>query len=621
MRISTTYYGKYQNWSGIALSDLDRDFARFKADGVEVIILCTFWNVLETSRGVYSDDVFNRLLLIGDHAKDHGLKVVHNIHTWYSGNNVPNYIGNQRNTFFYPDAREDWLAFVKEYITRLDKDYVEGFQLCNELGLNQYPNWINYDGTISKDDFYSWMQDTYNAGKTVTSKPLSGRYGMIQSSPTYLEDRVIQVWDYMCLNYYDGIDTQSTYAGLKARTERFKALGKDTWITECGLKTSNDEAQRALYEKVLGWFFELGIVMTVAWWWSHYTGPASDAVYYNIADGLGNPRLAYYELIKYSSIPTPLPIGISSIPRKQEQGSIYSTESIDDVITVMDVEDLTVWRMTFPYSFQGWESFIQYYLDNCDYEVIIDYYHTTGRVLSDAEWQQSMARGLEIMEKFKSYADRIWLEPQNEQLSGSLPDKVIVRSQEFVTAARNAGYTNRIVSNVFWRTPLKDMAAVVDPLDKFYSGQHIYFFEAGAPAVTMTSAKKMMQDALDVGVKIVNTEIGADTTGQQRFTEEGVAMVTEFMQWCADRKIGNTVWTMYGDYDYEKYKSLGLEFPEGGETLSVEYENKETTTQTIEIGKDEMVLTFMVRETVVIPVGEKKMITVQDGERLRGVPT
>ena len=589
MRIATTYYGSYQNWAGISDTDLDRDFARFKTDGVEVVTLCTFWNVLETTQGTYSDTVFNRLLHIGDKAKEHGLKVIHNIHTWYSGSNVPSYIGNQADTFKDATKRQDWLNFVKVFITRLDKDYVEEFQLCNELGLNQYDEpakWINWDGSISKDTFYSWIQDTYDAGKTVTSKPLSGRYGMIQSSPTYLEDRVIRVWDSMCLNYYDGIDTQSNYAGLKNRIDRFRALGKDTWITEFGLKTINNENQRAMYEKLLGWFYELGIVLVTAWWWSPYAGPASDAIYYNIADGSGNPRPAYYELFKYVPVEKTLPIGLSSIPRKQDMGSIYTTASIDDVIAVMDAENLTIWRMSFPYSFQSWESFIQYYLDNCPYDVIVDYYHTTGKVLSDTEWAQSMARGLEIMEKFKLYSDRMWLEPQNEQLQGTLPDKVILRSQEFVTAARSAGYSNRIVSNVFWRTPLKDMAVINDPLNQFYSGQHIYFFDGGVTAVTMASAKKIMQDALDAGVKILNTEIGADTDGQQFFTELGVGMVSEFMRWGTSEDIGNAVWTMYGAYDYPKYKQLGLTFPTGGEGLSFVNE----TTKTVVVYKRPIVL-------------------------------
>jgi len=297
MRYSLTYYGNYQDWSQITDATLDRDFKRFKDDGIELIILPTFWNAVESTRGTYSQAVVSRLNHIVDKAAAYNLKVIHNIHTWSTGSNVPSYIGNQRETFKDAAKRTDWLNFVKAFITQLDKPNVEGYQLCNELGLNQYPNWINADGSITPEMFYSWMRDTYMAGKSVTSKPLAPRFGMIQAGPTYLIDETIKIWDYICLNYYDGIDTQSTLQGLIDRSTRFANLGKHTWITEYGLKTQDDEAQRKLYAKVLSYFTQIGAHTAVNWWWSGLRGPATDdARYYNVADGSGIPRPAYYEI-------------------------------------------------------------------------------------------------------------------------------------------------------------------------------------------------------------------------------------------------------------------------------------------------------------------------------------
>lgn len=894
MRIGTTYYGNYQSWSGIPDSVLEKDFQRFKDDGVEIVILCTFWNAIESTQGNYNQSVFDRLKHITSKANEYGLKVVHNIHTWSTGSNVPSYIGNQRDTFLDNVKKGHWLDFVGKFIEELDAENVEGFQLCNELGLNQYSGWINENGDISNYKFYEWMKDTYNAGRAVTDKPLSGRFGMVQSMPTYLEDRVIQIWDYMSLNYYDGIDSQSNEQGIVDRVNRFKALGKDTWITEYGLRTTNDENQRALYERVLQFFQDAGIKTATAWWWSGQTGLGYTE--YNIADGSGNPRPAYNEMLtkvkrklpklnglsgsvdsledidnviaflkehklncyriafnpqwttgsrpwhetsqygpdgktkidyflnhpdfqdkyliidrthmtdqstggelpytgtatrswntvrqnaldmvalygdrenvgieyineywwsnmypycealskeirrlatkcflinnkhniandwdrhkrenptldrfgmhwyfsndtsdynklseykrhmqmamdnelvpicntemgahhqeqnyfnaenvgrfneaiihaqdkpigiliwcnhnlnnttKYLQLglrfdllstepdttPTTTPIGLSSYPRKQDYaGSPYHTDAIDEVISVMNDENLTAWRMTFKNDFADWEQFIQYYLDNCPYELIVDYYHLAPNQMTEAQWTESMSKGLEIANAFSDYADRIWLEPLNEQ---KFVSTFVDKAQAFVDLIRGAGHRHRIVMNVFWEPYITALASVIDPLNRFYTGQHIYFYSNGTTqnwhvgGGDSRDATKLMQDALDAGLKLVNTEIGADSAGQAYFTSEMVGVVNEFMAWCQERGIGNHVWTLYGDHDYPKYEELGLEFPTGGEEVSFVYNNEGNDDTTLYARK-----ITIVERPIVIPAGESLTITLEEGEEI-----
>ena len=257
-------------------------------------------------------------------------------------------------------------------------------------------------------------------------------------------------------------------------------------------------------------------------------------------------------------------VGLSSIPRQQSTSSPFAISSIDKVIAVMNQAHLNIWRMAFPpddsrfpYSMQL--QFIQYYLDHCSYDLIVDYYHfPTMHLLTASEWADSISRGLQILDHFRDYQDRIWIEPQNEQLDSALE----VRTQQFVDAVRNAGFTNNIVANVFWRTPIENMASVHDPLNKFWTGQHIYFYSAGTTQNwNLQSAESLMQRGIDAGLKMINTEIGADTDGQAYFTPSMVSMVNSFMTWCADRGIGNNVWTLYGDYDYPIYQSLELNFP------------------------------------------------------------
>lgn len=57
----------------------------------------------------------------------------------------------------------------------------------------------------------------------------------------------------------------------------------------------------------------------------------------------------------------------------------------------------------------------------------------------------------------------------------------------------------------------------------------------------------------------------------------------------------------------------------GSEDMSVNFENKESGPQTLQVGKDETVTTFVPRDTVVVPAGETRTIELQPGERIRGI--
>ena len=259
----------------------------------------------------------------------------------------------------------------------------------------------------------------------------------------------------------------------------------------------------------------------------------------------------------FAQTTSPVYSGISSIPRQQGRTSPYALSSIDEVISVMNAEHLNIWRMSFEPTFNEWRTFIQYYFDHCSYDLIVEpnhYYYQT--LMSDSQWASGTSRCLEILEYFSDYQDRLWIEPQNEQLTD-----ITYETQQFVNAVRGAGYTNNVVSNVFWRptsitVAFQKMAQINDPLDKFWTGQHFYFDQ-----ISLSSAMNYMQDGLDLGLKMINTEIGADARETNYFDQSEVDDLNDFMQWCADRGVGNTVWLMYGDYDYPTYQNFDLEFP------------------------------------------------------------
>lgn len=312
MRIGITYFGNYWDYWGLSEAVMDRDFSLIKNSGIDSIIICSRWDNLQSGTGEYTSthiERLNRIRAVRNRAFARGLTVIFNIHTVLSGGNVPSYVGNQRETFKQPSLRQAWLDFVHYYVSELDAPGVEEFQLCNELGLNTWSGSLNYDGSITPQMYYDWMLDTYNAGRAVTQKPLSGRWGMAQTHGGVLEDRVVDVWDHMCVNYYEGIDTYNHESYMQTLVDRFTSRGKATWVTEYGRKSpavndpftiteQNDVDQANRYRDVLDIFTRCGIASAHNWWYSGQKGTADygwNCFNYNTQE----PRPSFYVMLGY----------------------------------------------------------------------------------------------------------------------------------------------------------------------------------------------------------------------------------------------------------------------------------------------------------------------------------
>jgi hypothetical protein len=318
LRTGLTYYGNYQDWSGIPDSVLDRDFARFQNDGIKLILLPVFWNSAEGSTpGSYKTEVFSRLNHIIDKAREYGIKVVMNIHTWYTGTNVPSYAENQRNTIVNSTIRQYWLNFVKYFIRALDKENVESFQVFNELSHH------SWSMNVTQDQFYDFCISTFEAARSVTYKPISARWG--GDGTNGMEDRFYGIFDYFCTNYYDAYNEPSQLQNI---FNKVRLYNRDLWITEYGLATSDDQAQAQRYESNLSLFKSVGIHTAVNWWWSGLRGVGETR--YNIADGSGNPRPAYYVVVSYNEGEVFLLVSITSSPIRvtvNVNGRDYATDT------------------------------------------------------------------------------------------------------------------------------------------------------------------------------------------------------------------------------------------------------------------------------------------------------
>ena len=250
--------------------------------------------------------------------------------------------------------------------------------------------------------------------------------------------------------------------------------------------------------------------------------------------------------------------GWSSYPRTQS--GTYTTNAIDQIIQTMDENGLNIYRMAFN-DFRDIDTvvipYVQYFIDHCNYDIIIDFYHQYPMAeLTSTQLSEVISRGLAIAEHFNNNP-RIILEPVNERTNTNLPSQI----QTFIDEIRDAGYTYRICVNK-WEHSWDSFATINDPLDRFYTGYH-YYFNSGA----WSSAESQMTSALNLGLKLINTEIGADYNEYSQFSQSEVDRVNEFCNWCEARGIGNTIWMCYGEGNLPTYINLGLRNPLTGSLI------------------------------------------------------
>lgn len=265
--------------------------------------------------------------------------------------------------------------------------------------------------------------------------------------------------------------------------------------------------------------------------------------------------------INYSALDATAPhfFGCSSYP-KTSSGA-YSTGTIDSVISTMNTNDFNIYRMSIYYTQDDTtrDEMVRYFLEHCSYNLIVcRHVYNPGGSYSSSDWVNVKAWTLDLLATFSNYQNRLWVEPINEAGNGDLSTQI----QTIVTATRSAGYTANLVFNK-WKQSWSSLASVNDPLDKTYFGYHFYF-----NSWSLSSAKSQMQSAMSLGLKIINTEIGADFNEASQFDQSEVVEVNDFSTWCKSNGISNTVWMRYGLENFSKYKSLGLVNPLTGNTVS-----------------------------------------------------
>jgi hypothetical protein len=236
-----------------------------------------------------------------------------------------------------------------------------------------------------------------------------------------------------------------------------------------------------------------------------------------------------------------------------------STGQIDNIINTMKANGLNIYRMSAnpqwsdgPHPYHP--EYIQYFLDHTpsNWVIIVDRNHIyppteTSASSARSNWDDVRNSIFEVLAKYPNNP-RVMVELINEYVSSDFYQLM----QGLVNEIRAAGYTNPIVVDK-WNQP---WTVIKDPLDTTYQGYHFYF-----NSWSVSGAISQMRTAQSKGIKIINTEVGADFNEYRSFTTSTVAELNDFLSQCANMGIGNTVWMNENLNNMPTYQSLDLVFP------------------------------------------------------------
>lgn len=312
---------------------IERDFTRFENDGITLICVLIRWSEFELTEGVYSTTRFANLLNVISKAHDHNIDVLVNIHTVYTGGNVPQFIlgadgnGNLKNMFqyyykydpvgldwdeqidnsaYYSDNRDIFEDFILHLIDQVDAyDNVIGVQFMNET-VNLY--WTNVAWYAGITAWNAFINDMCTRIRVVSSMPLSIRLACNASYSGY-NTTTLGYLDFASFNWYSN---WHSLANLQVAIDDAKSEGLQIVLSEFGTDSHYDPDQEDDIDDYLTEFTNRGIEATTAWWWCSLAGPSSwgfnlfwDSAYGGIGDdsayGDDVPRPAYDKVVAYNT--------------------------------------------------------------------------------------------------------------------------------------------------------------------------------------------------------------------------------------------------------------------------------------------------------------------------------
>ncbi|MDQ1279504.1 MAG: hypothetical protein QG670_766 [Thermoproteota archaeon] len=241
-------------------------------------------------------------------------------------------------------------------------------------------------------------------------------------------------------------------------------------------------------------------------------------------------------------------------------GNPTSTSQLQKIIDVMKSYGLNTYRIGFTPQWEGGSqsnvaTYVNYYLTHTpsNWYIIVDRNHLhppteAGASLARKYWSTVRSNIFSTLSTWKNNP-RVIVELINEYVSSDFYS----RMQTLVNEIRSAGYTNKVVFNRWYTVSWK---VVNDPIGQTYQGFHAYF-----DSCTLSNIESSMKTAKSMGIKLLNTEIGADCKEYKYFSSSEVKTLNSFLSWSYGQGIGNLIWINYDLSNWQTYKNLGINPP------------------------------------------------------------
>jgi len=290
---------------------LQRDFARFKKDGINTIVIVMYWYRLESSKGVYNQQFINNVIRVANIAASYGLSVMIDFHTLIGDSDAwsnPTYVGVGMNLISNPAIASAYVAMVTWAVNQLKGvPNVWCYSLLNEPWYWPLDAW-------RKNSWISLTVSLSNAVRRITSKPVTVRFvAALFERDWGWNSTLLNALSFISLNAYVSPDASSsiywqTFADYKAKlgsvSQKAAAVGKQVQITEFGSSTANDALQSSDYQAYTNIFKSTpNLTGWLAWGWDvgyDPNNPSWSAIgtYSLIIQATGVVRPAYTVLVK-----------------------------------------------------------------------------------------------------------------------------------------------------------------------------------------------------------------------------------------------------------------------------------------------------------------------------------
>lgn len=328
MEKGIAYYTLYL-WftkSGTPNFVLERDFARFKQDGVNYIRIHLIWSRLEgptqgdfTGSNAYGDAVLEDVKRLIGIANQYGIQTMVVFHTlWNESWCTPEYVidpyeGKCRQLAIVR-SEEMRQAFINMFTHTVNA--LKGTPGIWCWAINEpwyYPKTLPppFENIDQKENFITLFQELNDIIKVLDGRDFTINFVCIHDGKTFVtnifddnwnwDDRIFQTIDFMSFNIYYPSDANLLPYWLEIlhyNFDRASLMKGPIWITEFGVSTNSNAEQVGGYRSLMSLFKTLPCAGVIPHFWRG-DGPDPNwepyGVSYNLcADINGNPRPAYY---------------------------------------------------------------------------------------------------------------------------------------------------------------------------------------------------------------------------------------------------------------------------------------------------------------------------------------